>query len=86
MIERKTSFYLRFVYVHSTFLVNKGIFTDSKQKVVKSQQNNCDLSSRELAVSSKALKTVKLVWFSQPRPYNPWRLRSWTLPGGLQCP
>ena len=59
---------------------------DSKQKVVKSQLNNCDLNSRELAVSSKALKTVKLVWFSQLRPYNQCGLCSWALLGGLQFP
>ena len=35
--EKNRFFYLRFVDVHSTFLANKVIFMDSKQKVVKSQ-------------------------------------------------
>ena len=30
--EKERCFYLRFVYVHATFLANKGIFIDSKQK------------------------------------------------------
>ena len=30
--EKERFFYLRFVYVHATFLANKGIFIDSKQK------------------------------------------------------
>ena len=34
--EKEIFFYLRFVYVHSAFLDNKGIFMDSKQKGVKS--------------------------------------------------
>ena len=58
----------------------------SKQKVFKIQQNNCDLCSRELSVSSKALKIVTLVQFLQPGPYNLCGLSSWTLPGNFQCP
>ena len=30
--EKERRFYLRFVYVRATFLANKGIFVDSKQK------------------------------------------------------
>ena len=33
--EKETFFYLRFIYVHSTYLANKGIFIDSKQTVIK---------------------------------------------------
>ena len=33
--EKDTYFYLRFVYVYLAILDNKGIFMDSKQKVVK---------------------------------------------------
>ena len=71
MIQGDTCFYLRFLYVHSIFLADKGIFMDSKQKVVKRSQNNCRFSSRELAISSKVLKTLRLVCFSQPRPSIP---------------
>ena len=38
--KKDKCFYQRFVYVHLTFLANKGIFMDSKQKVVKTYQNN----------------------------------------------
>ena len=33
--EKDTCFYLKFVYVHSSILANKGTFMDSKQKAVK---------------------------------------------------
>ena len=33
--EKNRCFYFRFVYVHSRFLANEGIFIDSKQKVAK---------------------------------------------------
>ena len=74
--EKDIRFYLRFIYVHSTFLANKRIFMDSKQKVVKSHWNNGGLNSLELAVSYKALKTLKLVRFLQPLPWNPYQLFS----------
>ena len=37
MIERKTDVFISglFMFIHSRFLANKGIFIDSKQKVAK---------------------------------------------------
>ena len=39
-----------FIYVHSTLSGNKGIFMDSKHKVVKSCYINCSYNSPELAI------------------------------------
>ena len=73
-------------FIHSTFLANKRTSIDSKQRVIKRQQNYHGLNTWELTASRKALKSVKLAWFSKPHPWNAFGICPWTLPGGLQCP
>ena len=45
LIEMKTYFYFKFVYIHSALSANKGIFMDY------SSLNNCWFNSQELTIS-----------------------------------
>ena len=52
--ENDTCFYLGFVYVHSTFLANKGIFMCSKDKVTA-------------ALTANTAQNNFLEWFLSPK-------------------
>lgn len=80
--EEDTCFHLRFVYVHSVFSANKGMFISSKQKVIKSHLNNCGFISPHQGLKIcqpgmiSAVSSIEAI-SSLPPEHNQ---------GGSQCP
>ena len=69
MTERKTRFYLRFIYVRSTFLPNKGILIDNKRwskanRIIVTEQSGISYIKQDL--KNGQIGMVFTVWSIYP--------------------